>query len=283
MPDDSNTPNTGNTTNTTDTTQWYSALDADTQAYVTAKGLADKPVAEAFAQAAKSHREAEAYIGAPADQLLRLPKATDGPEAWDAIHQRLGRPVAADKYDLAAVKFADGSDLDQSFVDFFRAEAFKGNLSQAAATSLAQSFVKFLENSETASTAEATEALNAQRAELKANWGQNFDANLFIARQAALKLGLTPDQVASMEGLMGYKNLMEAFNTIGRKIGEDTYVASGGPSGTGTVTADQARMRIAEMKTDDAFQKRLLAGGAAEAREFKAMHEIVDAAVRQAA
>ncbi len=283
MADDSSTTTTGTTTQTTDTTQWYSALDADTQAYITAKGLADKDAATAFAEAAKSHRQAEQYIGAPAEQLLRLPKATDSPEAWDAVHQRLGKPVAADKYDLSAVKFTDGSEVDQAFTDFVRAEAFKGNLSQPAALAMAQGFVNFLEKQTSADAGEQTAALEAQRTELKANWGQNFDANLFIARQAALKLGLTPDQVAAMETSMGYKNLMEAFSTIGRKIGEDSFIAAPPGGGDGTMTADQAKARIGEMKVDSEFQKRLLAGGAAEAREFKAMHEIVDAAERRAA
>lgn len=282
MADDSSTTTTGTTTQTTDTTQWYSALDADTQAYITSKGLADKPAHEAFAQAAKSHREAEAYIGTPADQLLKLPKADAKPEEWDAVHTRLGRPVTADKYDLAGVKFTDGSEVDAAFTDFVRAEAFKGGLSQAAATAMAQGFVNFLEKQTAADAGEQTAALEAQRSELKASWGQNFDANLFIARQAALKLGLTPEQVAAMETSMGYKNLMEAFSTIGRKIGEDTFVADTS-RGDGTMTADQAKARIAEMKTDSDFQKRLLAGGAAEAREFKAMHEIVDAAEKRAA
>lgn len=45
--------------------KWFDNFDAETQGYINSRGLADKDPAAAFLEAAKAHREAQAYIGVP--------------------------------------------------------------------------------------------------------------------------------------------------------------------------------------------------------------------------
>jgi uncharacterized protein with von Willebrand factor type A (vWA) domain len=138
--------------------KWYAALDADTQTYINSRGLADKDPATAFSEAAKAHREAQAYIGVPKEQLLKLPPADAPPEAWDAFHERLGWSKNADDYKLEGLKRADGTDADDGFKDFVRTQAAELKLSPTAAAKLAEATLKHVEGGAAAQTAETTAA-----------------------------------------------------------------------------------------------------------------------------
>ena len=74
----------------------------------------------------------------PANEIVRLPKDPAAPE-WDGVYQRLGRPAKAEEYDFSAVKFQDGSALDDAFVGLVRDAAFKNGLSNEKAADLAAS------------------------------------------------------------------------------------------------------------------------------------------------
>jgi len=144
---------TGTVTATAD--KWYSALDADTQGYITSRGLADKDPVQAFLDTAKAHKEAQAYIGVPKEQLLKLPKSDAPPEEWDSVYERLGYSKNADDYKLEGLKHADGTDVDDAMKDFIRAQASDLKLSPSAAQKLAENTIKQLDTTKAASTAEA--------------------------------------------------------------------------------------------------------------------------------
>ena len=122
--------------------KWFDGFDAETQNYISSRGLVDKDPAAAFLEAAKAHREAQAYIGVPKEQLLKLPKADAPPEEWDAVYERLGYSKNADDYKLEGLKRADGTDVDDSFKDFVREQAKELKLSPAAATRFAENIIK---------------------------------------------------------------------------------------------------------------------------------------------
>ena len=72
--------------------------------------------------------EAQKFVGVPQEQLLRLPKDASDEAGIKAMWKRLGAPDAPEGYDFSGVKFADGTDLDQAFVDRARAAAAKLNM-----------------------------------------------------------------------------------------------------------------------------------------------------------
>jgi hypothetical protein len=116
--------------------------------------LTDKDVGAAFLETAKAHQEAQAYIGVPKEQLLKLPKADAPPEEWDEVHARLGWSKNADDYKLDGLKLSDGTDADDRLKDFLRAQATELRLSPAAATKLAEAVLKHLESGTAAKTAD---------------------------------------------------------------------------------------------------------------------------------
>jgi hypothetical protein len=250
---------------------WHAGLDAETLGYAQNRGLTDKTPAEAFAAAAKAHREAEKFVGAPADQILRLPKDAADEAGYKALYSRLGVPDSADKYDLTAVKFSDGTDVDPAFSDFVKTTALARNLTQSQAQALAGDFVKFLEGNDQKEIAEAEAKIFGERALLDKEWGVNKEANLFIAKQAVQKLGINPEAVAALEGKVGYADVMKMFQKIGVAMGEDKFIANGNPKIGGSLTREQAVDQKAALMSDSAWVARYMNGDREANREMQSL------------
>jgi hypothetical protein len=232
------------------------------------------PDAAALA-AITAHREAERFVGVPAEQVVRLPSSPADEAGWKAVWERLGAPATKEGYDFSQIKFADGTPLDPNFAEFMRTQAAAMYLPKDKAVGLTQAFTKFLEGQEAAEAAETTARLAQERDTLAKNWGNNFEANKFVASQAALKLGFTPQEISALEGVVGYAKVMEAMRRVGQSLGEDKYVAGSGSSSGGVMTRDQAVARKAELMADRAWGKSYLEGDAAKVREMTALNVII--------
>ena len=257
---------------------WYSPLPADLQDYVQKNGLADKDPLAAFQAAAQSDIGLKAHMGVPASQLLKLPEG-DNPDAWKAVWQRLGAPDSADKYDFTTIRGPNNADLDapsQAQVEAARGIAAKLNLPQSMAVQLAQEMVQRNIDAGTAAAADRSAQVQAGMAALRQNWAQNFDANSFVAQQAMKAFGMTPEQIATVQGSPNVAAAMETWRQIGARIGEDKFVAGGGGGGNQNIpmTKGDATSRLDELKNDSEWRTRWNAGGAAERREFERLTQL---------
>jgi hypothetical protein len=261
------------TTTTTATDTWFAGFDDETKGYIQNKGLSTKTAQEAFAAASKFHREAEKMIGAPANELVRLPKEANSPE-WKNVYQRLGVPADAKDYDFKDIKFTSGAELDATFTYTVRTNASTLNLTKEQASGMTRAFVQFLDKKNQDDLAQATATLAKEKADLKSNWGQNEAANMVIARNAASALGVKPETVAALEKTAGYAQVMEMFRQIGTKIGEDKFVQSGGGGGEKVMTREAAVARKKELMNDKAWTTRYLNGDTEAKRQMEALIRI---------
>jgi len=197
------------------------------------------------------------------------------PESIAKVYEKLGVPKDPKEYDFSTVKFADGSELDDKFVDFVRGQAAALHMNKNDALALAQSLTKFADADESSDLAETTAVLQEQKAELAKNWGANYEANMFVAKNTALKLGVTPEAVSALENAIGYNQVMEMFRTIGTKIGEDAFIRGNSPTGGGIMTRTEAVAKKAELMSDQAWRARYLGGGKAELREMMGLSAII--------
>ncbi len=268
---------------TSEGAKWYAGFDADTQNYIASRGLADKDPSAAFLETAKAHQEAQAYIGVPKEQLLKLPKADAPPEEWDAVYEKLGYSKNADDYKLDTLKRADGTDVDDGFKDFVRSQAAELKLSPAATAKLAEATLKHIESGAAAQT--ATQVADATKAmeQLRQSWGPNYEANKVIADNAyaAIMAAAGFDQTRMTAAIQklgetaGRAETMQMLLAVGQKMGEDKFVGGGGPGGMpGPRNAEQAKARIAELKADTTWVGRYLNGGAAENKEMTDLHTL---------
>lgn len=265
------------------TATWFDAFDDETKTYITSRGLNEKTPAEAFQEAAKAHREAQAYIGVPKEQLLKLPKDATDVAGWDAVYERLGFSKDEAKYAFEGLKKADGTDVDQGLKDFLKAQAMALRLSPEAAGKLAEGVLKFQTDTGAAETASVTaEAARAMEA-LRQSWGPNYQANQVIADRAYAAImaaaGFTQEQmtgaIQKLGAVSGKAEVMQMLLAVGMKMGEDSFVGSGGPGGGALrYTKESAVGRIKELMADGDFAKRYLNGGTAEKKEMDDLHQI---------
>lgn len=273
---------------------WFSTIDpaavgfqagdpgkAELTGYFTNRGYDKMEPAAAAAAAIKAHRAAEAHLGAPADQLLRLPKDTADAEGWTRYDARLGVPTDAKEYDFSTVKVGD-KDIDPTLADSLRAALKSAHVPKTEAPAVAKAVADYLAKQAGTADADRQNTINTEREALKVNWGNNVDANMLVAKAAAKALGVDEAAVAALENVIGYGKVMEMFRNIGTRIGEDKFVTNGAPGGTGVMSGDQAAATLAERRADSAWTAKLLEGDANTMREFNTLTTIVNSAQKAA-
>lgn len=253
---------------------WWNGFDDETKGYLQNKGLSTKTAEEAFVTASKMHRDAEKLIGAPASELIRLPKDQTSPE-WAGVYKRLGALEAPDKYTFEGVKHTGDKPLNPALTDALRKAAFDGHLSAEAANVVAREVVKHIDASESQIAAELQSTLDSEKKALKDNWGANEAANMVIAQNAAQALGVSKEAVVALANQVGYSKVMEMFRQIGTKIGEDRFVTNGGANNNGIMTKEQAIATKAELMRDNEWVKRYLNNGVEERRKMEALNRII--------
>lgn len=260
----------------TPTPAWHEGkADADTIGYWQNRGLKlDDPGTLAL-EMTKAAREAQRFVGAPPERLIRLPEKADDEAGWKSVYQRLGAPADAKDYDFSAVKHADGTVPAQALIDTIRATAANLNVAKDKAPDLAAAVVKHLDGVKAETTAANAAKLATEKAALAQSWGPNAEMNRLQAMQGAKRLGVDPETVARLEQEVGYAKVMEMFRKIGAGTSEDTFVDGGGNNTA--VTRESAQARLNELTADNAWGKRLLAGDAAAKREFDSLTQLIAA------
>ena len=259
--------------------KWFDGADPALIGHLQSHGWDVKTPTEAALEAVKAHQNAAKLIGHPPDKVARIPEPNDE-AGWKTFYERLGAPTDAKAYDFSKVTFADGTAIDQATSDFVRAQAAALHLNQNAALSLAQSVVRQMDTAEAGELAERTATVAAERAALMKDWGANEAANLFTVRRTAEALGISKEQVDTLEKMegVGYTKVMQMFLNIGQKMGEDAFVRNTAPGGSGVMSGEQAAARKAELLSDSAWTARYQSGDKVALREMLAVQTVLLAA-----
>jgi hypothetical protein len=238
------------------------------------KGWSQKTAEEIAVEATRAHREAERFVGAPANQIIRLPADAGDAAGWNAVWSRLGKPADAKDYKLGEIKHVDEKPIDPRIEEALRTAAHSANLPVAAASSVAQAVVKALDAQRADEVAQSATKLATEKATLEKNWGTNVAVNKMVAAGAAKALGVSAEAVAALENVIGYAQVMEMFRNIGSKIGEDKFILPGAGAGK-VMSADAAKARRAELMADTAWVNAYLAGDHQKAREMAEITAII--------
>lgn len=268
---------------------WFkdvTGADTEVVSVLTAKGWDKMTPAEAAIAATRSYRGAESLVGAPPEEIIRLPKDPNSPD-WQKVHTRLGRPEKEDGYDFTTVKFKDGSDVPENFIKSIRASAFASNLSKTAAESFAKGVVTYLDEADGVRSAETATKVLGQKTELAKKWGVSVDAltkspQMLVAQNAVRALGLDVEKVNAMENTLGYDVLMETLRNIGARMREDNYISPTPGGGDGNVMSEaDAQKRKDTLMKDPTWAAKYNAGDTEARKEMSALNKIITANVKQ--
>ncbi|RIK92879.1 MAG: hypothetical protein DCC73_11415 [Proteobacteria bacterium] len=236
---------------------WLATLPDALQGEPTLKLFKDVPAL------AQSYVEVRKAIGQ--DKVI-LPKDADDAAGWDRVYRALGRPEAADKYELPAVEEAD-----QKFLSAYCEVAFQNGLNNAQAKNLmdfANARAAEIQKAED----DARQARLAQEeAALKAEWGAAYDANDAIANRAIQRFGMGPDHFKAFRDSMGFAASMKFLHKLGAALGEAGFVPDGQPA-VGAMTPAQAQAEIAVLQKDKGFGDKLLNKDAEAKKKWDQLH-----------
>lgn len=253
--------------------EWFEGLDAEHQVELEAKGWKAPLTPEIAAALAQAHRAATKLIGAPADQVLRLPKDATDP-TYQSVYERIAAMAmpGADGYKFDGIAFKDGAPLSADDTKFVSDLAAKFKLPAPVARGIA---------SELAARADAFEASDVERNNLgrQANdtaltsaWGSEASQKKFAASQAAdalAALGLKVPDGAGMDP-QAYVAHMTGLVALAGQLNEAAIVRGGRTPADPTtgMTSQTARARFDELKQSQEWVSKALTPGTAEATLF---------------
>lgn len=276
------TPPTPPTTPTPPAPAWHQGVGDETLGFWQNKGYDVSDPKALATKLTEQYRAAEKHIGAPPDQILRLPKPDATAEEKAAFRQKLGAPAKAEEYDFSTVKDAAGQPLAQPLADALRASFLTHGIAKDTAPAVALDVVKALDSVKKTQSTVTDATLAEERGKLEKNWGgkesSTWRFNMLQAKEGAERLGLDPNATSTLETMLGYSTLMDALRKIGNARREDVFLdnpAGGGGSGTVTTRAG-AVSRKAELFADKAWVTRLNAGDAEAKTEWKRLNQMID-------
>lgn len=224
----------------------------------------------------QSYLEAERFIGAPPNQIVRLPQDPKDEAGWKAVWSKLGAPGDAKDYALTG---PDGKPLPADVDALLRDTASKTNMTKDAASAMASAVAKHLESSQVQSAANKQAALQQEHEALQKNWGANVEANKLLAKLTAQKLGVGEAEVVALEQAVGYAKVMEMFRSLGQRMGEDKFITNNGSGvNNGIMSVQQAVARRSELMADKAWVDRYFQNDAQCVREMSAVNTIIASA-----
>lgn len=241
---------------------WTAGLDQETTAWVQNKGF------KSISDSLTSHRNLEKLMGAPADRLLKLPGANEDVDAaMSSIYDRLGRPKTWEEYGL--------KDGQGELSDFAKAAApvlHKLGLTAKQAQGLNEWWNGYADQLLKGEETQQADAVKADGEKLKTTWGQAYEQNVNMAKQAAQGLGVDAAMIDKLQEAMGFAKVMEFFHGIGTKIGEGQFVSSAAPGG-GALSPAQAKAEIDLLKKDLNFGKKLREGDAEAMQRWQKLNQ----------
>ena len=204
---------------------------------------------------AKSYLSAQRMLGVPPDQIVRLPGAEADAAAWDGVYAKLGRPEKADGYKFADVTLPEGLKIDDGLKGGFQEAAHKAGLSTKQADALYAWWNGEAANRYTAERTQSAAAIQAAETGLRTEWGEAFDQNLAMARQAVDHYGGNELKAElDAKGLANNPRLAKVFAALGKNLQEDGIIGRGGVNGD-QHSPGEAQQQISALRADAEFTK----------------------------
>lgn len=209
---------------------------------------------------ANSYLHAQKMIGVPKDQLLRVP-ASDKPEDWAPIYDRLGRPK---EYKMPTPP--EGVAVDENFMKDMLATMHAEGLSQKQVDRVYDKYFEAVKTGLDNIGAQQAKAKADAEATLKAEYGaaypdlaKNIGA---LLNHLDGKIGGKGDLQKELDltGIGNFPNLTRALNIVAKNYIEDGIVGKAEGS-SGGMSPAEAQQQINKKLEDPAFRNRYLNRG----------------------
>lgn len=246
---------------------WHDGASADNLGWIQNKGF-KSPL-----DVVESARNLEKLMGHPPEKILKLAdKMRDDAGALTpegrAIFERLGAPKDAKDYTIEIPKEYG----DASMAEMFRKLFHEEGVSKSSAERLVKEWNAYQTNAMKGIRETQELAAKTAEANLKKDWGQAYDQNLNIAKEAARTLGVDQKQLDALHHVMGQEGAMKLMHKLGASVGEGRFVKGGSPNAV--VEPSNAQYQIRELMKDKEFGRKLAQGDSEATARWTRLHEM---------
>jgi len=173
---------------------------------------------------AKSYINAVSMIGA---DKIPIPSNSSTEEQWNEIYSKLGRPESADKYKLD-VK-SESVPLEETAIKQFSENAHKLGLNNKQAQGILDFYKNSLEQTSRQSQIDLETSQANFEAELRKEWGSNYETN--INKAAALAKANMDTKILDLQLQDGSRlgdnpEIIKGFAKIANMLSEDSFIST---------------------------------------------------------
>ena len=183
---------------------------------------------------------------------IPVPKDDADEKAWGEVYSKLGRPEKVDGYKIdrpanaAEIGYSEG--LEKSFLEV----GHKLGLNNKQANAL----IKWQTDAAAANVAESVKVMTEGMAQLKKDWGTNFDTRVAQVKRVVDEYEASyPGLVQTLEknNLGSNPAFIKFFFDVTEGLMEDNEGGKGNGEGGGIATAAQAQAEINKLMADKVF------------------------------
>jgi hypothetical protein len=273
---DTGNATTTTTTATTDAPNPWGELPDNLKAVVANKGW------KAPADAAKSYDELFRFVGADkAGRGLVLPDPTKATPEEIAAFRAKAASVAGgipDNVDGYGITLPEGFP-DPEFGKVAGELMLKHRIPKGDAQGLIADFAAQVQAGEVARVTEENKRFETEVAELKSEWGGDYDKKMELAKRGARASG-APTEVQDFiedflhaKGQPGAAGVLRWMASLGEAFGEGKFVDGGGDGGNFAVTLDTLMAQRKALYSDKAWADRYWANDPSARNEAKALED----------
>lgn len=238
---------------------WWEAdgTTEETRAFFKANGLTVDDPAEAARKAADMARHAQKRLGHKPEELMLRPKDPKALAEWMRENRDIfGLPEKPEDYAIAKPEGFDG-EWDDGLARQMQAAGYEAGVPPAAMQKLTGIYAEHVKTLMGRAQDDLAQATEAMRSELTKDWGDNYQANVTRARQAAQviaeRASMDGDALSATLALLSEKtgdaNTMKLFHAIGQAMGDDTALALGKGNGSYATSPAEARAEAAKLRS----------------------------------
>jgi hypothetical protein len=226
---------------------WKASIPEEIRGHKSLETIQDVP------SLAKSYVNAQSMIGA---DKIALPGKSSTPEQWGEIYSKLGRPEAADKYELSN-NLPEGQELDPTLMGGFTNTAHAAGLSTKQAQSLLDWYNNVLVDSSAQTTAAEQAQLEQRTNELKQYYGPAFEDRVNLAKAVSAQFTEGDENIFDVKladgSLLGnHPDFIKMAANMGvfmkEKMGEDTLE---GVKTSGAASRHELEGKVAQLQSPD--------------------------------
>jgi len=185
--------------------------------------------------------------------MVKLPTKESSAEDLQSFFTKLGKPEKAEDYDVKPIEAEGELEGSQEFVDAFKAQAFKLNLSKGQTEQLYNWFIEGVKQNLNLQAETFKKENTDAHKKLRDVWGTDYSKKMENAKKVILKYA--PDDLKEELKKSDFKNspeLMVLLSRIGDAIGEDVLIS--GVTSTVPVTEEEKRQELLKAKYPSMYE-----------------------------